>query len=312
MGTETTNYIRLKVQATGPKLNSEMETAYFKEQLKAKEDMLAQTTRFLLQTQHHLEEKNNELRIVNKDIFDSISFASIIQSSLLPDVDILKVFFKDASYKIIQQIGIGGDTIFIKNTNKGVVFGLLDSTGHGVPAALLSISGTLLLKELMATMEIDNPQTLLNLLNYQLHKTFNNGRSSIAHKEGIMFSFSSTQKSLTYSSAKGKALILHKNGELNELANTKKSIGDDAKTEFELFEIKIEPGDKLVIYSDGLVDQFGGDRDKKFTRERLKSLLVKTPNETAGKLVTIIEQEFKLWKKENKQTDDVSFMIIEF
>lgn len=289
-----------------------MEASYFKEQLQAKEDMLAQTTRFLVEVQVDLERKNNELCRANKEVFESINFSSLIQKSLLPDSSILKIFFKDAAYKVIQQIGIGGDTVFVKNTNKGVVFGLLDSTGHGVPAALLSISGMLLLKELMTSMEIDNPQTLLSLLNQQLHKTFNNTERSIAHKEGIIFSFSSTQNSLTYSSAKGKAFLLHSNGEIQELANTKKSIGDDINTEFELFEITVSSGDKLVIYSDGLTDQFGGENNKKFTRQRLKNLLTETATESATSLVKLIEQEFTLWKNTNKQTDDVSFMVIEF
>ena len=289
-----------------------MELNYLKEKLQAKEDMLAYTTNFLIQIQHNLEEKNTELQLANKDIFDSISFATLIQNSLLPDVEVLKIFFKDASYKVIQKIGIGGDTVFVKNTNKGVVFGLLDSTGHGIPAALLSISGTLLLKELMTTMEIDNPKTLFNLLNYQLHNTFSNNKSSIAHQEGIIFSFSSTENNLTYSSAKGKALLLHKNGEIDELENTKKSIGDDVNSEFELFKINVVSGDKLIIHSDGLTDQFGGNENKKFSRKKLKKLLNNLAGDNASTIAKKIEDEFTFWKSNNKQTDDVSFIVIEF
>lgn len=289
-----------------------IETSYFKEQLQAKEDMLAQTTRFLVQIQKDLEQKNTVLDAVNREIFESISFASLIQNSLLPDPDILKVFFKDAGYRVIQQIGIGGDTVFIKNTNKGVVFGLLDSTGHGVPAALLSISGTLLLKELMTSMEIDNPKVLLNLLNYQLHTTFNNSRSSIAHKEGIIFSYSSLQNQLSYSSARGKAILINYSGEIQDLPNTKKSLGDEANSQFDIFHLKVNSGDKIILYSDGLIDQFGGDSDKKFSRERLKRLIFENTNLNASDLNMLIETEFFKWKKGNKQTDDVSFMIIEF
>ncbi len=288
------------------------ETIYYKEQLQAKEAMLAQTTKFLVQIQKDLEQKNNELLVVNREIFESINFASRIQNSLLPDTDILKIFFKDAAYRVIQQIGIGGDSVFIKNTNKGVVFGLLDSTGHGVPAAMLSISGNLLLKELMTSMEIDNPHTLLNLLNYQLHTTFNNSRSSIAHKEAIIFNYSSKQNRLTYGSARGKALLLYDNGEVYELPNNKKSIGDEANSSFELFEITVSVGNKLIIYSDGLIDQFGGVNNKKFSKERLKQLLMKLSKQSATALAAELESEFKLWKGENKQTDDVSFIVIEF
>jgi serine phosphatase RsbU (regulator of sigma subunit) len=289
-----------------------MDSKYLKEQLQAKEDMLAQTTRFLIQIQQNLEERNRELDTVNRDIFDSINFASIIQKSLLPDVDILKIFFKDAAYKVNQQIGIGGDTVFVKNTNKGIVFGLLDSTGHGVPAALLSISGTLLLKELMTTLEINNPKIILDLLNYQLYQTFNKKESSIAHQEGIICSFSSELNKLTYASAKGKSFLIKNSGVLIQLQNSKLSIGENAFADFDFFEIDISIGDKLIMYSDGVTDQFGGEKFKKFSRERLKNILINGRLKSATELMMLIEEEFLSWKGINSQTDDVSFMVIEF
>lgn len=286
--------------------------SYFKEQLLAKEEMLSQTTKFLTENRKELENKLAEISIINAELFDSINFASLIQKSLLPDLDVLKTYFKDASYKVFQQIGIGGDSIFIKNTNKGVVFGLFDSTGHGVPAALLSISGTLLLKELMASLEIDNPQTLLNLLNFQLQNTFNHMSSSFAHIEGIIFSFSSVNNCLTYSSAKGKSFIIKKFGEVQELNYSRKSVGDEAETNFELYNLEIQTGDKLVIYSDGLVDQFGGNNNKKYTKDRLKKFILPHINKSATELADAIENEFFTWRDGYKQTDDVSFMVIEF
>jgi serine phosphatase RsbU (regulator of sigma subunit) len=285
---------------------------YYKEQLAAKEEMLAQTTRFLTSTQKLLEEKNKDLISVNNDIFDSIRFAAMIQKSLLPDVNILKVFFKDAAYRVMQQIGIGGDNVIIKNTNNGVLFGLLDSTGHGIPAALLSISGTVVLKEFVYSMEINNPKSLLHLLNQQLHTMFNHGGYKIAQKEGVIFHFLSTENKLTYCSAKGKGLYIKRSGEINPLEVTKKSIGEDLEAEFDLFEIDVNPGDKLVIYSDGLLDQFGGEDNRKFTIRRLKALLETAPEKSASELAERIEEEFLKWKGTNLQTDDVSFIVIEF
>lgn len=289
-----------------------MKEGYLKEQLEAKENMLAQTTRFLIQIQKDLEQKNDELLHANKEIIDSINFATLIQKSLLPDIEILKVFFKDATFKINQQIGIGGDTIFVKNTKSGIVFGLFDSTGHGVPASLLSISGTLLLKELMSSMEITNPQNLLYLLNNQLHKTFNNTKFSIAHKEGIIFNYSSTKKTLAYSSAKGKAIIISKSGEIKDLPYSKKAIGDEVNTAFDLFKIRVKPEDKLLIYSDGMIDQFGGERNKKFTKLKLKKILSEIHQEKVSTISDKIMTEFNQWKGTNLQTDDASFMLIEF
>lgn len=286
--------------------------AYYKEQLRSKEEMLAQTTRFLVNTQRLVEERNKALEEINKDIFDSITLASVIQTSLLPHPDILKVFFRDASYRVIQQIGIGGDTVFVKNTSEGVMFGLLDATGHGVPAALLSISSTVVLKELISSMQLTCPRPLLRLLNQQMHATFNGtDRHKPGQMEGVIFHYSTSENRLTYSSAKGKALHLKSNGEVVNLASDRCSVGEDPDLYFSLFELQAEAGDKLLIYSDGLQDQFGGQDNKKFTAQRLKRLLAESRFLPATDLAERIETEFRTWKGSATQTDDVSFILID-
>ncbi len=289
-----------------------MDINYYKEQLQAKEDMLARTTGFLSEIQNSLTEKNNYLANIQQDIFDSVNFAKLIQTSLLPDVDILKIFFNDAAYEISQQIGIGGDTIFIKSTNSGVVFCLLDATGHGIPATMLSISGSLILNDITSSLEIDNPSVLLKLLNYRLHKTFNNDKRSIAHFEGIVFYYCSKQNMLTYSSAKGKAFLINLNGNVISLQSSKNSVGENPNAEFERFELSFQKGEKLMLFSDGLTDQFGGEHDKKFSVLRLKQLLSGHSHKTVSELKEIIYQEHKAWKGNNKQTDDLSYKLIEF
>lgn len=289
-----------------------MEIDYYKEQLEAKEEMLAQTTRFLMRTQSELENRNKDLSAVNRDIFDSIQFASMIQKSLLPELGVLKVYFKDAAYRVIQQIGIGGDNIFVKNTSHGILFGLFDSTGHGIPAALLSISGTVILKEMVYSMEISDPRYLLRLLNQQLYSIFNSTGYKMAQKEGLIFNYQSAKNKLSYCSAKGKAILLRNNSDLIRLEATKASIGEDPDTDFRLMELEIIPGDKLLIYSDGLNDQFGGPGNKKFGTQGLKQVLLSQCHLSATELATKIEADFRAWQGTNLQTDDVSFMIIDF
>lgn len=288
-----------------------MEPAFYKEQLQAKEDMLSSTSKYLMEIQHTLKEKNEEISEINKGIFESIQFAELIQKSLLPEVEVLKIFLKDASYKVIQQIGIGGDTVFIKNTGQGVLFGLFDCTGHCIPAAMLSISGVLMLNELTSSINIDSPKILIKLLNFQLNNTFNGGQS-VAHMEGSMCFFSSKTKKLSYSSAKGKMLFIPTHGEVFELPHTKNCIGEDPTSEYEDFNLDYKEGDKLLLYSDGLIDQFGGELDKKFSRLRLKNILTENRNASVDELKLILEKEHKSWKKNRQQTDDLSFMFIEF
>ncbi len=289
-----------------------MDINFYKEQLQAKEDMLARTTKFLLDTKQSLEKKNTELAQMYKNILDSVNVAERIQKSLLPNAGILKLFFRDAAYKVIQQIGVGGDTIFIKNTSEGIIFGLLDATGHGIPAAMLSISCTFLLRELTSSIEINNPKNLLSLLDYQLQNAFGNEHHSTAQAEGTIFSFSPKTNKLIYSSAKGKAFLSRKSGQVEELPHTRKSIGSSRNLEFENFEIDLRDIDKLLLYSDGLTDQFNNEVGKKFSRTKLKELFQNNLHKEVDEIMTVIEHELNHWKNATKQTDDISFMIIKF
>lgn len=294
------------------KITLKLDINFYKEQLAAKEDMLAMTTKFLVDVQQSLEERNKKLTEAYQEIFDSVQFAGLIQKSLLPDINVLKIFFKDAVFKVIQQISIGGDTVFIKNTKKGIMFGLLDATGHGIPGAMLSISGSLMLNELTSSMEIDSPKILTKLFNYQLYNAFNRDGYSIGHMEGTICYFSPMLNKLIYCSAKGKGFHIPLIGNIQALSNTKNAIGDNASQEFENFEIDVTIGDKIILYSDGLVDQFGGESNKKFSRERLRLLLEQHRNKTVKEIAAIIENEHHTWKGSNGQTDDVSFKLIEF
>jgi len=289
-----------------------MDINYYQEQLQAKEDMLARTTEFLGQIQNALIEKNIHLSTVQQDIYDSVNFAKLIQTSLLPNADLLKIFFEDADYRISQQIGIGGDTIFIKSTNSGVVFCLLDATGHGIPGAMLSISGSLILNDITSSIEIDDPSVLLKLLNYRLHKTFNYNKQSIAHFEGTAFYYSAKHNKLSYSSAKGKGFLLNTKGNIVHLSSTKISVGEDPNSDFERFELPIFKGEKLVLFSDGLTDQFGGEREKKYTVSRLKEVLANNSDKSLSEMNEIIYNEHLAWKGTNEQTDDLSYKLIEF
>ncbi|MBK6984985.1 MAG: serine/threonine-protein phosphatase [Bacteroidetes bacterium] len=277
-----------------------MDIEFYKEQLSAKEDMLARTTKYLTDIRLDLQERNREFWARDLIRFNCTYCLRF------------KKFFQDAVYSVMQQIGIGGDSVFIKNTSQGIVFGLTDSTGHGVPAALLSISGSLMLNELTTSIEIERPNDLVKLLNYQLHNTFNSNQHSIAHMEGTVCYYSTKKRKLSYCSANGKAILFNKQGELKELIAGKYSIGENLNNEFENFELDILQDDRLILFSDGLTDQFGGEKNKKFSRARLKQLILMHCEKPVNEIKQIITEEHINWKGVNQQTDDVSFLIIEF
>lgn len=273
--------------------------------------MLARTTQYLIETQDNLIKKSNLIEEVNRNLFESIGFANLIQKALLPDVAILKTKLQDSDYRVMNQIGIGGDSVFIKETEESLTFGLLDATGHGIPAAMLSISAILILAELLAASTKESPVKTVTDLHKRLLSTFNQ-HQSIAHLEGTLCRYFPNENRISYCCAKGKGIRITSEGELIDLHFSKYAIGEDEDANYELHSLNCNMGDKLILYSDGLTDQFGGEKDKKFSKRRLRELLLANRNHSASELSKIIANSHEEWKGNNEQTDDISFMILSF
>lgn len=273
--------------------------------------MLVRTTQYLIETQNNLIKKNNLIEEVNRNLFESIGFANLIQKALLPDKSALTAKVTDGDYRVINQIGIGGDSVFVKETEDSVTFGLLDATGHGIPAAMLSISAILILAELSVASAQNFPAEIITELHKRLHSTFNQ-HQSIAHLEGTLCRYIPHEKRLYYSCAKGKGIRITGDGQLSDLDFSNYSIGEDIHANYKTFTLNCAAGDQIILYSDGLTDQFGGDKNKKFSRRRLRDLIMANRHHSASDLSEIIYRSHLEWKGIQEQTDDISFMILSF
>ena len=69
------------------------------------------------------------------------------------------------------------------------------------------------------------------------------------------------------------------------------------------FELKMN--DNYYLFTDGFVDQFGGEKDKKFTTKRFKEVLSSISKLSMKEQLEIIQKSFVNWKVASAQTDDV-------
>ena len=70
-------------------------------------------------------------------------------------------------------------------------------------------------------------------------------------------------------------------------------------------EIQIEKGNRIYMFSDGYIDQFGGKRNKKFLLRRFKDKIVEMKDLPMNEQKEIFDNEFNLWKGNQEQVDDV-------
>jgi len=102
-----------------------------------------------------------------------------------------------------------------------------------------------------------------------------------------------------------------RNGDLTVYKANRMPIGYYPKEQkFTSQRIKVSEGDIIYLFSDGFPDQFGGDKNKKYTKKRFKKTLVSLSDLPLLQQQSRLEEVFTEWKGENSQIDDVLVMGI--
>jgi serine phosphatase RsbU (regulator of sigma subunit) len=105
------------------------------------------------------------------------------------------------------------------------------------------------------------------------------------------------------------SLIFIKNGELNSVSADKQPIGAyDHKKPFTQKVLNGSDIDSLYLFSDGYPDQFGGPKNKKFSKKRFKQLLLDIEKQPMVEQREILLKNFSSWRGDLEQIDDVTIV----
>ena len=74
---------------------------------------------------------------------------------------------------------------------------------------------------------------------------------------------------------------------------------------FSHHQIQLQKDDILYLYTDGIVDLFGGEKDRRLYAKGLQEIIYACHNEKLSSQSQVIENELDNWQGTNKQTDDM-------
>ncbi|MBC8110885.1 MAG: serine/threonine-protein phosphatase, partial [Verrucomicrobia bacterium] len=191
-----------------------------------------------------------------------------------------------------------------------------DCTGHGVPAALMTVMGNSILNEIVSQRQIFEPDRILYELDSRITESFSNENESEQKiNDGMDVSVIAFMDDKIYFAAAKNPLYLIKNNEHIQISGSKFPIGSTQYKKEKVFEkhtIEATKGDKFYLYSDGFQDQFGGETGRKYLSKRFKEYLHKINSLPMKVQLSHLQKEFEEWKgTENKQTDDILIIGIE-
>jgi ligand-binding sensor domain-containing protein/serine phosphatase RsbU (regulator of sigma subunit) len=255
-----------------------------------------------------LKSANLNLNLAIEEIKDSINYAERIQSSILPNISVIKEHLPNGFILFKPRDVVSGDFYWFNQLDGKLFFACVDCTGHGVPGAFMSMIGNSLLNEIILTKKITSPSAILSSLNRSIFKVLKQNTSE--SRDGMdmaLCMIDAKTNTLTYSGA-NRELLLIRNGELVEYKPTKNAIGGftDSNTIFNETVIEVNPNDLFYMTTDGYADQFGGEKGKKLMTKNFKDFLLQIHTFPMSQQQEMLDKKIMDWMgNAHAQVDDI-------
>lgn len=267
---------------------------------------------------HHLEQKIEErtatIRLMNRELENSIHYASRLQQAILPSLEVMGNFVKDAFVLFKPKDIVSGDFYWVAPVQDCLVMAAVDCTGHGVPGAFMTVLGYSSLNSIVLDGEVLDPAAILSALDRRVRETLHQDEADAVQQDGMDMAicvYRPLSRELRFAGAMNP-LCRIRNAELEEFKGEKYPIGGGGYGEknFVTHVLEVQAGDQYYMFSDGYTDQFGGGgpRLKRFGKRRLKTSLLELEMAEMQIQKERLDALYASHRGEEEQLDDVLLM----
>ncbi len=246
-----------------------------------------------------------------KEVLDSIHYASRIQRAMLTSSDYIEQHLQ-AEYFIFYQPKdiVSGDFYWAAEHEGKFYMATADCTGHGVPGAFMSLLNISFLNENLIERNILSPDKILNEQRKEIVKALN-PKGNENSKDGMdcvlcAFDLNTDKPSLEFAAA-NNPLWLVRNGEMLKFSADKMPVGkyEESAGDFKLNKIELQKNDIVYTFTDGYADQFGGPKGKKFMYKQLEETILSNAHLAMAEQHKVLMDKINDWKGNTEQIDDI-------
>jgi phosphoserine phosphatase RsbU/P len=239
-----------------------------------------------------------------KHLQEEMRLAYEIQVNLLPkSLPVLPGY--QIAGKSIPSKDVGGDYYdFISRSDTRLTFCLGDISGKGIPAALLMANLQATLRgQTMIGKDCKDCVSFSNEILY--HNTPANKFATLFY--GII---DSSKNELSYcNGGHNNPFFFSKENKLTPLEKGGLIVGMMPSVPYEEETIPFNPGDLLVVYSDGITEAMNAEEEE-FGEQRFIDLILQNKNELPESLIDIVINKVQEFSGCQTQADDVTLVII--
>lgn len=244
----------------------------------------------------------------NARMWHEFKVARDMQAQMLPDT-YPRVEGLQISAKSIPTKEVGGDFydfLILEDNMLGIVVG--DVSGHGVPAAMVMTAAMGAVR--FAAEEKHRTDEVLNMVNTRLNKDIQN-HMFVALFYGI---FDPKARKLYYTNAGQTMPYIWRKGVIKFLPQADQSdrfpLGIVSSTVYEQLSIELQQGDKLIFYTDGIVDAMNGTYES-YGFDRFSDSIKKNSSLQPHELVEKLVYEMEQYSGDSDVHDDVTLVILQ-
>lgn len=276
-----------------------------KRDLEVQQDEINQNNRLLLESQKLIRQNT-------QNVHTNIDYVRNIQRSLLVREHDLSQQLGESFVLYWPRDVVSGDFYWYTSTDEGHILAVADCAGHGVPGALMSLIGNILLSKIVKEWHITDPAAILCRLHDQLRSYLSTrGDSYVGYysMDISLVKIDCAHRRLTHSGA-SDTMYLRQGGKTLKLRGSIKSVGSVVTGyDFRNTEIPLENDAMLYLTSDGYADQLNAD-NRKLGRNTFSQLLESLDGMTALEQSRFLQVKFMEHQGNAEQTDDVCLLGI--
>lgn len=258
-----------------------------------------------------IEEQNTALGEKNSEILDSITYAKRLQDAILPPQHFIDKYLPENFVLYKPKDIVAGDFYWMEVKGDCVFIAAADSTGHGVPGAMVSVVCSNALNRAVNEFKQANTAFILDKTRELILDTFSKSSTNVNDGMDISLLCINRKKNTVQWSGANNALWYIQNNELMSITADKQPVGKTLYPKpFTLHEMHIVTGTQFYLFTDGYADQFGGEKGKKYKYKQLQNLLTSLSLLDMKSQKEKLENDFEAWKGHLEQVDDVCIIGI--
>lgn len=272
------------------------------------EDKVKERTAELANANQEIITLNEKLKVDNLRLGAELNVARQIQQMILPNPDELEIDGLDIAAYMESADEVGGDYYDVLQIDGVVTLGIGDVTGHGLESGILMLMTQTSVRTLQEIRELD-PVRFLDVLNRTLYKNVQRMNSDKSLTLAIL---NYSEGLISISGQHEETLVVRKNGEVQRIDTMELgfpiALDDDIADFISHILIELEPGDGVVLYTDGIPEAYN-IRKKQYGLKQLCEVISQNWHKSAAEVKDAVIVDVRQHIGKQKVFDDITLLV---